>query len=272
MPRPKPDPAGVALTRERIVEAALVRLDRDGLAAFSLREVARDLGVYPTALYWHVGGGRDALLAAAAGAALADVAPPAAAGDWRDWFRELFRRYRAAMRRHPGAAPLLGGQLLSNAGIDLGLVEGMLAALARAGFEGAALVAAYNAAVAAMIGFTTLELAEPPPADGRAALQDSLLRRLQEVDPVRHPVLSAHLPRMVNRAFILRWEDGRSAPLEAGFDAFVEVVVAGLAALPRRAEPAATPPGSRSPGSPRPSAPGRRPGARAAKPPSRPAR
>jgi AcrR family transcriptional regulator len=256
MPRPKHDPAATALSRERIVEAALLRLDRDGLAAFSLREVARDLGVYPTALYWHVGGGRDALLAAAAGAALADVAPPAAVGDWRDWFRELFRRYRAAMRRHPGVAPLLGGQLLSNAGIDLDLVEGMLAALARAGFEGAALVEAYNAAVAAMLGFATLELAEPP-AEGSAALQDGLLRRLETVDPARHPVLSAHLPRMVNRAFILRWEDGRAAPLEAGFATFVEAFVAGLDALPRRAVP---------PGSPRPGVPGRRPAARGRKP------
>jgi len=51
--------AGGALSKERIVEAALAQIDRDGLAAFSLRDVARALGVYPTALYWHVPGRND---------------------------------------------------------------------------------------------------------------------------------------------------------------------------------------------------------------------
>ncbi len=46
------------LTRDQVVAAALACLDRHGIEHFSLREVARDLGVYPTAVYWHVPGGR----------------------------------------------------------------------------------------------------------------------------------------------------------------------------------------------------------------------
>lgn len=233
MARKPAAPPAEGLTRERIIEAALARLDSDGIAGFSLREVARDLGCYPTALYWHVGGGRDALLAAAAGAALADVAPPAASADWQGWLRELFRRYRAAIRRHPGVAPLLGGQLLSNAGVDVSLVEAMLANLTRAGFEGEALLRAYNVAVAAMIGFATLELASVPP-DGAAPLREMMQVRLAEVDAARHPVLAANLALLTNRAFILRWEDGRAAPMEASFEAFLDAVLDGLDALPRR--------------------------------------
>lgn len=232
MPRRAAKPPPAPLSRERIVEAALAHLDRVGLAGFSLREVARDLEVYPTALYWHVGGGRDALLAAAAGAALADVRPPEAE-DWRAWFRDLFARYRAAIRRHPGVAPLLAGQLLSNAGVDVGLVEAMLARLAGAGFEGEALRHAYNTAVAAMIGFASLELAAPPP-EGTQALRRMMEERLDALDPARHPVLAANLPALRNRAFILRWEDGRSAPLDDSFATFAKAVVAGLDALPRR--------------------------------------
>jgi len=140
---------------------------------------------------------------------------------------------RAAIRRHPGVAPLLGGQLLSNAGVDVGLVEAMLANLSRAGFAGEALLRAYNVAVAAMIGFATLELASVPP-DGAAPLREMMQARLAEVDAARHPVLAANLALLTNRAFILRWEDGRAAPMEASFEAFLDAVLHGLDALPRR--------------------------------------
>ena len=81
------------LNREAIVMAAMARIDADGLEAFSLREVARDLGVYPTALYWHVPGGRNGLLAAVAAVTLKDVAPPLDDDAcWRDWLLRLFKR------------------------------------------------------------------------------------------------------------------------------------------------------------------------------------
>ncbi|WP_164223731.1 TetR family transcriptional regulator, partial [Stenotrophomonas maltophilia] len=76
----------VGLSRARIVETALQLIDDAGLDGFSVREVARVLGVYPTALYWHLPGGRNTLLAEAAAAALNDVAEPfGAGGDWAEW-------------------------------------------------------------------------------------------------------------------------------------------------------------------------------------------
>ena len=42
------------LTEERIVAAALELIDAAGLSNFSLRDVARSLDVYPTAVYWYV--------------------------------------------------------------------------------------------------------------------------------------------------------------------------------------------------------------------------
>lgn len=43
-----------ALTRDFVVAAALEEIDRHGLNGFSLRNVAKQLGVYPTAISWHV--------------------------------------------------------------------------------------------------------------------------------------------------------------------------------------------------------------------------
>ncbi|WP_204322846.1 hypothetical protein, partial [Streptococcus pneumoniae] len=69
--------------------------------------------------YWHLPGGRNTLLAEAAAAALNDVAEPfGAGGDWAEWIRGLFKRYRDSLRRHPNVAPLLGAQLVSNAGVN----------------------------------------------------------------------------------------------------------------------------------------------------------
>jgi AcrR family transcriptional regulator len=235
MARKKPDSAPAlsmgalskgALSKERIVAAALAQIDRDGLAAFSLRDVARTLGVYPTALYWHVPG-RNALLAAVVEHALRDIWRPRGRLTWQAWLRTLFHRYRAAVRRHPNIAPLIGAQLVSNAGIGPELVERILAVLAEAGFAGDRLVDAYNAVVAAKVGFVTMELAAVPDED-RARWAAAMRARLGDVDPVRLPVLARNLKRLGNRAFILRWENGTTVPLDRSFKLYVEAFIAGL--------------------------------------------
>lgn len=51
------------LTRERVLDAAVELVERDGLPALTMRSLAAELGVAVTAIYWHVGN-RDALLSA----------------------------------------------------------------------------------------------------------------------------------------------------------------------------------------------------------------
>lgn len=45
-----------ALSREAIVDAAIVLLDRAGSAGFSMRSLANELHTGPASLYWHVSG------------------------------------------------------------------------------------------------------------------------------------------------------------------------------------------------------------------------
>lgn len=52
-------PSAKVLTREMIVEAGLELLDEQGEQGFGMREIARRLGVHPSALYNHVGGKED---------------------------------------------------------------------------------------------------------------------------------------------------------------------------------------------------------------------
>lgn len=225
---PKPNSRRGDLTREQIVSAALACLDRSGLDDFSLREVARELGVFPTALYWHVPGGRNVLLAEIAARVLEGVTPPCDPQvAWDDWLLDLFLRYRAAVRAHPNAAPLLGARLVSNAGVQIEMVEGILWALDRAGYAGAAIVDAYNAVVAGMVGFVTLELARAPDEDA-AGWQAMQRDRVASVAAGSHAALARHAEMLTRDAFILRWEDGRTRPMDRSYRAFAAYLIAGL--------------------------------------------
>lgn len=231
MPRKSPGaadkvPTEAALTRERIAEVALEQLSQRGLEGFSLRDVARTLGVYPTAIYWYVRSKND-LVTEACALAIARIAPPRAKDRWQDWLRELFRRYREVMRRHPHLAQVVGSQLLSNATLDLALLEGILATLEDAGCPDSFIPDAYNAVVAALCGFATLEFA-PLPNEESDRWTEQLQRRIQEVTAQRHPTLARHLPALLNRAFILRWQNGHEQPLDAGFNAYVDAFLEGL--------------------------------------------
>lgn len=225
--RPAKD-TGASLTRGQVLAVAMDLIDEKGLEAFSLRDVARTLDVYPTAIYWHFASGRNAILAEIAAAAFSDVAPTRRPEDgWQDWVRDLFHRYRSALRRHPNFAPLLGAQLVSNAGVNPMLVEKILAALTTAGFEGRTLIDAYNAVVAAMIGYVTLELA-PMPKDDPAGWARELEEKVRGLSPEDYPLIGRHMDLLANKAFIVRWQSGRVNPLQGGFDLYVEMVLAGL--------------------------------------------
>lgn len=201
-------------------------IGRTGLDGFSVRDLARALETYPSAIYWHVRS-RNQLLALVVAHVLRDVAPTRPHPSWQDWLRDSFASFRQAIRAHPAVAPLVGAQLVSNSGIDLGHVERTLATLARAGFAGARLQDAFNTVVAAQVGFVTLEFA-PLPADDPADWAQGMQDLVGGVDREAYPVLGRNIGRLANRAFMLRWENGATAPMDRAFRAYVDTVIAGL--------------------------------------------
>lgn len=238
-PKPKPKPktagrptGGGALSKQRIAEAALAHIDAFGLGAFSMREIAAQLGVYPATVHWHVST-REALLAEVAATVMAEVTPPPGLQTWQEWIAELFRRCRAAVRRHPNVAQLLGAQLVSNGSLPTELVEGVLAALSQAGFEGQPLLEAYNCVIAAMLGFVTMEFS-PLPADNTQAWAEELRERVHTIRPLDHPVLTRNLPLLANQAFIVRWDNGTTVPLDSSFERHIRITIDGLEAFARR--------------------------------------
>lgn len=215
------------LDKTAVLNAAVRLIEAKGVDAFSVRELARAMGVYPATLYWHIQGRKDDFLAEVAAHVVEGFLVPATTGeDWRAALRTLFESYRRAMQRHPNIATFIGSKLVSNGISSAPLVERILDALGSAGFRDQELIDTYNATLAALVGFVTLELATVP------ARQDEWKARfreqLQQVDAGRFPRLHAALPAMTNKAFILRWDNGSAVPLDGGFAVYVDAFIEGI--------------------------------------------
>ncbi|NRO94391.1 TetR family transcriptional regulator [Paraburkholderia sp. NMBU_R16] len=217
---------GSGLSKERIIAAAIEQIDRNGLMGFSLRDVARSLGVYPSAVYWHVAT-RDDLLASVVEATMADVAPEPGKTSWQDWLRELFSRCREVIRRHPNVAQLLGGHLVANASLNPGMIDRILTVLVAAGFKDDQIVDMYNVVIATMVGFSTLEFASMP-TDDPARWAAQLQEKVSSIPALEFPTLARYLPAMANRSFIVRWQNGTDAAMDSSFSAYVETAIAGM--------------------------------------------
>jgi AcrR family transcriptional regulator len=94
------------LTRAQILDATLALAEDDGLAAVSMRAVARRLGVTPMALYHHVGSKQD-LLDGLVERLLEELPLPDPDLPWPERLQAMGAGLRATARRHPDAFPML---------------------------------------------------------------------------------------------------------------------------------------------------------------------
>ncbi|HEU4533647.1 MAG TPA: TetR/AcrR family transcriptional regulator C-terminal domain-containing protein [Polyangiaceae bacterium] len=144
-PHPRP-----GLSRERILGAALGLVDREGLAAVSMRRVGDELGVEATSLYNHVAN-KAAILDGVFEAVLAEIAAPPPACGWREALRARALALRAALRAHPNALPLFATRPAVTPA-SLAHVEGALEALHGAGFGVDEALSALGALAAFVVG------------------------------------------------------------------------------------------------------------------------
>jgi AcrR family transcriptional regulator len=92
LPKPSPNPPKRkrrehdALSDQQIIDTSLDLIRRDGADRFSMRKLAKELGVTPMAVYYYVSN-KDALFERVADAVLARVPRPEPSG--RDWRAEL---------------------------------------------------------------------------------------------------------------------------------------------------------------------------------------
>lgn len=149
----KPPPGRPALSRERVLRAALALVDREGLAAVSMRRVGDELGVEAMSLYNHVAN-KAAILDGVFEAVLAEVAPaarPPPGSGWQGALRARAWALRAALGAHPNALPLFASRPAVTPA-SLAHVEEALEALRSAGFGVTDARNAFGSLVAFVVG------------------------------------------------------------------------------------------------------------------------
>ncbi len=153
-PRSRAASGRPAVTRDRIVDAALELSAESGLENWTLRQLAAAVDAYPAVVYHHVGD-RDTVVVAVLDRVVGELTLPAETLPWRDWFDEFLPTVRTVLRRYPGSARRLAlfGPSVAAAVPTMNAGVGRLLA---AGFGGEAPFA-YNLLLATACQFVAME-------------------------------------------------------------------------------------------------------------------
>lgn len=166
------------LNVDRIVDGGMVLLDRDGLEGLSLRRLGAELGSGATSVYWHVPN-KEALLDLLVDRLMEEAADETRHDPGATWRAELAAHsiaLRAVLQRHTGGAALLASRMPVGPN-GLRFMEGVLRALADAGFGGHQRALAFAALTGYTIGQVVLQTqAGPTNPNGRPAAGEQLQR------------------------------------------------------------------------------------------------
>ncbi|MBI4934053.1 MAG: TetR/AcrR family transcriptional regulator C-terminal domain-containing protein [Actinobacteria bacterium] len=147
-----------ALSRERIISAAVVLAARAGVDQLTVRALGDELGCDPTALYRHFRN-MEELHRAVGDHFLADVdVAPRPRESWRTAVRRLCRELRQAQLRQPRLAVFVRSAptRLQN---EVAITEALLRELAKGGFRAPAAARAYHALIEFTVGSATIDAA-----------------------------------------------------------------------------------------------------------------
>ncbi|OKH99816.1 TetR family transcriptional regulator [Streptomyces sp. CB02923] len=149
-------PAGLDL--DKIVAATVRLLDAEGLAKFSMRRLAAELGVTAMSVYWYVDT-KDDLLELAMDAVAGELDLPDESderADWRAHLRHLATEYRAMLLGHPWVPRLLG-EYINFGPHSMAFSTATLRVMARSGLSVEASSGALAAVFQFVYGFSTIQ-------------------------------------------------------------------------------------------------------------------
>ena len=205
----KKPPKREALSRDRILGAALSIVDREGLEAISMRRLGDELGVEAMSLYNHVAN-KAAILDGIFESVLAELAPTRRTQHWPQDVRQRARALRQVLLSHPNVLPLFATRPAVTPA-SIAHVEAALDVLRRAGFTATHALSALQVTVAFVVGHT-IATHGPLRADDHVVVH---YERLSE----------SEFPRVREMAKQLGRHD-----VEAEFEFGIDLLIAGLKA------------------------------------------
>ena len=217
------------ISREAIVAAAIQLLDREGLAALSMRRLAEELGTGAASLYWHVGS-KDGLLDLVFDELIGEEqVPDADPSRWQEQLKDLARAQRRVSLRHPYLVRISIGRIPMGPNA-LRFSERVIAILRAGGLPPRLAVQGYLLLISTVNGFTVDETGVddggPPGPDDKAPPSDPASRQ-EAADMARDYVASLpaeHFPNMVGLA-----DEFAFADADERFEMLIDIFVDGLA-------------------------------------------
>lgn len=160
------------LSRQRILQAALHVLDREGLDAISMRRVGEELGVEAMSLYRHVEN-KAAILDGLFEAILAELPPAKRAKSWSVFLRDRAMALRGVLVAHPEALPIFATRPAVTP-VSLAYVEDVLGVLRNEGFSANDALSTMQVLMAFVVGHTLSTHASRKSEDASRPLYDQL--------------------------------------------------------------------------------------------------
>jgi AcrR family transcriptional regulator len=168
------------LSKERVLQAAIALVGRDGIESLTMRKLADELGAGAMSLYHYVPN-KEQLLDGMVDVVFGEIELPSTDVDWKTAMRKRAISTREALRRHPWAIGLMEGRT-SHGPANLGLHNAVLGCLRAAGFSIEMTVHAYSVQDAYIYGFALQERdMSPESADDFAAEAQRQMREYQAV-------------------------------------------------------------------------------------------
>jgi AcrR family transcriptional regulator len=176
----------IPITLGRIVAGALELIDREGLGALSMRNLAGELQIGITSLYRYVAG-KDEVLVLVADAVLGESQLPRPVEDlgWREVLEDLARSMRAVLASHPNVAPLFATAVPVGPN-SLRARELSLSVLRERGFDGTLAADVYTALAHQVLASVLQEPMDDFRSAGLAASTNLTLRGFYRSLPAEH--------------------------------------------------------------------------------------
>jgi AcrR family transcriptional regulator len=154
--------ARAPVSKHAVIDAALTLVDRDGLAALTIRKLAAEVGAPPMSLYAHFAG-KEQLLDLMFDRVVRRVFPAHDASTWQQEFETTGRHARSLLLAHPHWIPLLTRTVVPVS--SLGFYDRLLHLMAEDGFSWEAAMHAFSSVMSFALGFALAERMMTPRHD-----------------------------------------------------------------------------------------------------------
>jgi AcrR family transcriptional regulator len=162
-----------ALTRRRVIEAAVTLADSIGVDAMTIRKLAAELDVKPMTIYHHVPN-KEAIIDGMVDVVFGEIELPPAEVEWKRAIRRRAASARTVLARHPWAVPLMESRT-SPGPATLRHHDAVVGCLRSGGFSVEMTAHAYALIDAFIYGFALQEASLPATGgDGMADLAQSI--------------------------------------------------------------------------------------------------